>query len=227
MRKVAIITSRQQSVRLPEKALKLIGRKPLIHHVVDRARQSNVDEVVVATTENSPGIRGYLTRNLIPFWVGDEEDQLSRIYDTAVKFEAELIIRLWGDSPLISPSIINKVIDLAVANDFDYTQTIQYPDGQRVTCLSFSSLEYAQKNMSAKRRTIFNEVDEPVYWMNNSRFKTGALVSPVNLSKLKLDVGTQEDLNNIRFIYENLMNENSLFRRDMDELKLEEKKNGE
>lgn len=209
MRKVAIITSRQQSVRLPEKATRVIGGKVLIHHVVDRARLSNVDEVVVATTEKSPGIREYLTRNLIPFWVGDEEDQLSRIYDAAVKFEAELIIRLWGDSPLISPSIINKVIDMAVANDFDYTHTLKYPGGQRVACLKFSALEYAQKNMSAEQRAVFNDVDEPAYWKNNGRFKIGAVISPVDLSQLRLGVDTQADLNNIRFIYEKLMNENS------------------
>lgn len=205
MRKVAIITSRQQSQRLPNKALIPIGEKPLIKFLYDRVIQSKVDETVIATTESSKEILKLCIQNMMPFSVGDEEDQLSRIYDTAVKFEADVIVRIWGDSPLLAPSIINNLLDIRRQYNFDYAQTIKYPMGMRVVCLKMSALKYAQENISKAQRAIFNEVDEPAYWMNNARFRTGALVSPVNLSKLKLDVDTQEDLDNVRFIYENLI----------------------
>ena len=48
MNPVIIIPARLDSKRLPNKALAIIGDKPMILHVLNRAEQSGVGPVVVA-----------------------------------------------------------------------------------------------------------------------------------------------------------------------------------
>jgi len=202
MRKVAIITSRQHSSRLPDKAMALINDKPMLWHIVQRVEVSDVDETVVATTESSDDIVRFCVRNLIPCWIGEEDDQLSRIYDTALKFDTDVIVRIWGDPPFIDPTLINETIKLFTIAKLDYAHTVNYPRGLRVAVFTFKSLKQAQKHMDYKERHIFNEVNEPVWW--EKHYKVGALTSKDNLSHIKLDVDTQEDLDRARFIYEKI-----------------------
>ena len=52
-RTVAIIQARLSSTRLPRKVLKDLGGKPVLQHVVDRLKKSElIDCVIVATTED-------------------------------------------------------------------------------------------------------------------------------------------------------------------------------
>jgi spore coat polysaccharide biosynthesis protein SpsF (cytidylyltransferase family) len=111
MRTVAIITSRWKSERLPGKALIDINGKPMLQWIVDRCRMSKVGEVVVATTVSSHPIIFYCSTHNIPFYIGDEEDIVSRLYKTAKIHKAGVIIRVWGDSPMVAPSIINELLE--------------------------------------------------------------------------------------------------------------------
>ena len=52
MKKIVIIPARLDSERLPEKPLKLIGKKPMIEWTYKAARNSIADEVFVATDSN-------------------------------------------------------------------------------------------------------------------------------------------------------------------------------
>jgi len=113
MKTVAIIMSRWHSTRLPGKALADLCSKPLLQHVIDRTREAKlVDEVVVATTINSQPIIDYCEANNIPYYVGSEDDILDRVYKAGIKFKADVVVRLWGDCPLISPKQIDKAIEL-------------------------------------------------------------------------------------------------------------------
>lgn len=94
------------------KALADICGKPMLGHIVDTTRKSQVDEVVVATTFNSQPIIDYCIENEISYYIGSEEDILDRIYQCAKKYEADVIVRLWGDAPLINEGQIDSAISM-------------------------------------------------------------------------------------------------------------------
>ena len=121
MRTVAIITSRWNSKRLPGKALADICGKPLLQHVVDRVRQSSVDDVCVATTKSSQPIMDYCHEHKIPFYAHeDEDDILSRVFRASLSRHATLIVRVWGDTPFLDPDGINRAIKAYLAEGQTY-----------------------------------------------------------------------------------------------------------
>ncbi len=111
MKTVAIITSRWQSTRLPGKALVDIGGEPMLQRIVDSIRKSSeINEVAIATTRSSQPVIDYCEKTQIGYYVGAEDDILDRLYQTAKKFQADIIVRIWGDSPLISATDIDFAI---------------------------------------------------------------------------------------------------------------------
>ena len=72
----------------------------MLRNIIDIA-SSSVDEVVVATTPSSQPIIDYCIKENISYFVGDEEDILLRLYATAIAYEADVIVRLWGDAPFV------------------------------------------------------------------------------------------------------------------------------
>jgi 3-deoxy-manno-octulosonate cytidylyltransferase (CMP-KDO synthetase) len=108
---VAIIPARFNSTRLPGKALLEIAGKPMICWVVERTLAAEkVSRVIVATDDprileavQSRGFEAMKTRS-------DHATGTDRIAEVASKIDADIIVNVQGDEPLISPS----TIDLAV-----------------------------------------------------------------------------------------------------------------
>jgi len=112
-RVVAIVQARMSSSRLPGKVLLPIGEQPMLVHVVERARRSFlVREVVVATTTDPSDDpieqlcieRGYACAR------GSLHDVLDRYYQAARAFQADVIVRITADCPLIDPQVIDRTL---------------------------------------------------------------------------------------------------------------------
>jgi 3-deoxy-manno-octulosonate cytidylyltransferase (CMP-KDO synthetase) len=107
----AVIPARYASLRFPGKALALIDGKPMIQHVYERtARATLVSEVIVATDDErirqaviSFGGNCRMTRS-------DHETGTDRLAEVAEGLEAEIIVNVQGDEPLISPEMIDQAI---------------------------------------------------------------------------------------------------------------------
>jgi spore coat polysaccharide biosynthesis protein SpsF (cytidylyltransferase family) len=133
---------------LPGKALIDICGKPMLQWVVDQCRESAVDDVVVATTPSSQPIIDYCLSHDIKYYVGDEYDILSRLYGAAKECGATHIIRVWGDSPLVDPAIINVLMDSLY--DYDYAD-----DGHKGTgaaWLTFKKLKNDYESLTGEDR---------------------------------------------------------------------------
>jgi len=110
---VAIIQARMGSTRLPGKVLLDIVGKPMLWHIVNRLRYSKlINRIVVGTSINKKDdlIENFCKEYKIDFYRGSEEDVLDRYYQTAKVFEANIIIRITADCPLIDPEIVDLVI---------------------------------------------------------------------------------------------------------------------
>lgn len=110
---VAIIPARYASTRLPGKALIEIGGKPMICWVAERAQAArNVDRVIVAT--DSQAIVDAVSARGIEAMLTDvnHTSGSDRIAEVAAKLtDAEIIVNVQGDEPVIAPETIEKAVD--------------------------------------------------------------------------------------------------------------------
>jgi 3-deoxy-manno-octulosonate cytidylyltransferase (CMP-KDO synthetase) len=110
---VVAIPARFAATRLPGKPLRLLLGRPLIAHVVDRAREAGASQVVVATDDpriadavTAPGVRVEMTS-------ATHASGTDRIAEVARKqgWPRDLIVvNLQGDEPLAPPSGIRTVV---------------------------------------------------------------------------------------------------------------------
>ena len=111
--RVALIQARMGSSRLPGKVLEDLSGRPMLWHVVDRVRRaSKVDKVVVATTDRvgDDPIARFCEQEDVGCFRGSEQDVLDRFYQAAKKHQADVVIRITADCPLIDPAVIDKVV---------------------------------------------------------------------------------------------------------------------
>jgi spore coat polysaccharide biosynthesis protein SpsF (cytidylyltransferase family) len=135
-----------------------INGKSMLQWVVDRTRQSKVDEVVVATTPSSQPIIDYCCQHGINYYAGDEEDILSRLYGVATQYKADVIIRVWGDSPLINPHCINLLlIAYQLAHSPDYVYRDDGHKGTGAARLTFRKLEHDYKTLKGEDRHWYHK----------------------------------------------------------------------
>ena len=112
MKAIGIIPVRLESKRLPEKALKDICGLPMIVHTALRANMSkNLSEVFVATDNKkiksiveSFGINVIMTSK-------NHKNSSERAAEACEELEAEIIVNIQGDEPLLYPEHIDLITE--------------------------------------------------------------------------------------------------------------------
>jgi len=117
-----IIPTRLQAKRFPNKPLAKINNIPMIVHVVNKAKESLVGEVIVATPDQEiidvvkkNGGQAVLTKNEH----SSGSDRVYEAYLKVLKNKVDLIINLQGDMPNIEPNSISKLEKLMRNNKCD------------------------------------------------------------------------------------------------------------
>ena len=112
---IAIVQTRLNSIRFPGKALKKINGTTTIELLYKRLKKSKqIDDIVIATSKNRKNSKliNFLKNKKINFFVGDDEDVLKRYHDAASKWQANIIVRVTGDSILIDPYLVDNFIKI-------------------------------------------------------------------------------------------------------------------
>ncbi len=149
MRTVAIIQARTGSTRLPGKVLRDIGGATMLARVVRRVKRARrVDEVVVATTTEAAddAVVAECAKIGAGVFRGSELDVLGRYYRAACAAQAEVVVRITSDCPLIDPELVDRVIDARAAHDVDYVSNSlekTYPRGVDAEAMTFAALASA------------------------------------------------------------------------------------
>lgn len=204
---LAIIQARMNSTRLPGKMLKEIEGKPLLWYIINAAKQSElIDEVVLATTKNEEDkeLLEKAEEYCIKSFAGSENDVLDRYYQTAKKFQGDIIVRLTGDCPLADPNIIDKVIEKYKKREVDYCSNVHpptFPDGFDVEVFGFDILEKLWKEVKEAyiREHVVAYIRE-----HPKKFKIFNVENEENLSNLRFTVDNTEDLELIKKVIEEL-----------------------
>ena len=213
MKVVAIIQARMGSTRLPGKVMKKILGKPVILWDLDRVSISKlIDEIVIAIPYGKENgvivdtIKEYNDKIIIT--KGSEDDVLDRYYQAAVQTNADVVVRITSDCPLIDPVVIDQVIKHFLDNDCDYCSNLQYPNGLGAEVFSFNSLKKA--HIAAKKDYEKEHVTAYIY-ENPSTFRLCNISNDINLTHLRWTLDTKEDFEFINAVYQKIHPKKQMF----------------
>ena len=217
MRVVAIVQARMSSGRLPGKVLKRSHGKPLLGYLIERLKRlKSVDELVIATTTKSddqPIVDFCQTKGVATFR-GSEEDVLSRFYDAAIQFHADVIIRLTADCPLVDPAVVDDIVGnfLQAQPMVDYmSNTIARSFSRGFDCeiMTFDVLQEAYQNA---KLPLEREHVTPYIYLRFEKFRVANYFSMTGVkTQYRLCVDTSDDFQVIDAILGALYEKNPEF----------------
>lgn len=203
MKVVALVQARMGSTRLPNKVMKPIGGIPMIELLLSRlSRAKEVDQIVVATSvdaRNQPLVEhvhklGYACEQ------GSENDVLDRFVQAARAHEADVVVRITGDCPLVDPELVDEVIRRFKSAGVEYFSNVSpptYPDGLDIEVCTFKALEQASKATSKP----YDREHVTPYLRESSKFSTASMQHSQNLSALRWTVDEPADFDVIEKVF--------------------------
>jgi len=216
MKIIATIEARMSSSRLPGKVLLPILGKPMLELMIERVlRAQSLNQVVVATTTNPADdeIELLARRMGVGFFRGSESDVLNRVLGAAQSVGADVIVELTGDCPLADPALIDRLVNIYQANDFDYvanTLTRTWPRGLDTQVFSTATLALVSQ---LTQDPVDHEHVSLYIYEHPERFRLRNVVSDLaeRYWDLRLTVDTLADFKLIEIVYQNLYPQNSAF----------------
>ena len=159
---LAIIQARSSSKRFPKKIFRKIKKRTLIEMVIRRLKKVKKIKKIIVATSNKPSddkLANYLKKKKINLYRGKLNDVTDRLYNASAG--NNYFIRINGDSPLIDPSLINKMIKIfkekKTKKGFDIlTNTLPrtFPKGQSVEIVKRNILKLNHKKMNQKIKNM-------------------------------------------------------------------------
>lgn len=207
MKVVAIIQARMGATRLPCKMMMEILDKPVVHHVIERVKKARlVNDIWLATTVNPEDdvLANWAKDNNVKYYRGSVNDVLDRYYQTALLAQADTVIRITGDCPLIDPEVVDQVVGEYLKGGYDYIcnrQPPTFPDGLDTEVFSMATLkkDWEEATLKSDREHVSTYI-----WRHPNIFKLKSIYNPVDLSGQRWTLDTKEDLEFLKLIFEEL-----------------------
>jgi len=210
-----IIPTRLGAKRFPNKPLAKINGVPMIIHVLNRAQESKIGEVLVATPDDEifqvvkeNGGKAILTKSDHP----SGSDRVYEAYIKELKNNVDLIFNLQGDLPNINSNFISKLEKLMRSNDCDIgTLASPIEDKDEITDMNvvkvemdeilkdddfFKAKDFFRIKKDLNHKKIYHHIG--IYAFTNI-----ALTKYVKLARSKLEI--QRNLEQMRALENNLI----------------------
>ena len=108
---VIIIPARYASTRFPGKPLASLWGKPIIQHVYERASHArHCSRVIIATDDERIAATARAFGAEVAMTRADHPSGTDRVAEVAANLEAELIVNVQGDEPLVDPAAIDAAV---------------------------------------------------------------------------------------------------------------------
>ena len=202
MKIVAIVQARMGSTRLPNKVMIPIVGIPMIELLLARlSTAKELTQIIVATSQDERNqllvehVRklGYCCEQ------GSENDVLARYVDAAKKHQADVVVRITGDCPLVDSTLVDEAITKFKAANVDYfsnTAPPTYPDGLDIEVFSYRALEQASQEAS----TPFEREHVTPYLRTSSTLTKANMQHHQDLSDMRWTVDESADVEVIKKI---------------------------
>jgi spore coat polysaccharide biosynthesis protein SpsF len=216
---VTVIQARTGSTRLPDKIFMPLAGKPLLLRMIQRAQNSKLaGQIVVATTteQTDDKVEELCTLSDINFYRGHPTDLLDRHFKAAIEYNADAVVKIPSDCPLIDSEIIDRVIEYYLNNidKYDYVSNLHpatYPDGNDVEVFSMAALKVSWDNAE---RELEREHTTPYFWENPDKFRIGNVEWETGLDysmSHRFTIDYMEDYLFIKAVYDELYDSNPKF----------------
>jgi len=204
LKTVAIVQARMGSTRLPNKVMSLVSGVPMIELLLARlSKAKKIDQIVLATSDdpkNQPLVDhvkalGYGT------FQGSENDVLDRFVQAAQQYDADVVVRITGDCPLVDPEIVDACVAGFSKHGVDYfgnTLPPSFPDGLDVEVFTRLALEAANRESTA----AYDHEHVTPYLRNSTAFTKAGLQNPEDLSNWRWTVDELADLHVVEKVFQ-------------------------
>jgi spore coat polysaccharide biosynthesis protein SpsF len=175
-------------------------------------RADTIDEVVVATSTKTADdiVARYADRAGATVFRGSEDDVLGRMFSAATEVDAETVVRITGDCPLIDPNVIDTVVNRLATEGVDYcsnTSERTFPRGLDVGAFTYQSFKYVSEEATEPHH---REHVTPYYRENDDQFNFASVTSEdvfdqpwmQDRADLRLTLDEVDDYELLREIYE-------------------------
>ena len=218
MKVVVLIQARMASTRLPGKVLRDLGGASLLARVTRRVQRASLpQEVSVATTVKpaDDAILAETQRLGVAAFRGDEQDVLDRFYQAALARQADAVVRITADCPMIDPGLIDDVVSKFLEKRPDYASNClerTYPRGLDTEIMSVEALARAWKSATEPSQRAHVT---PYFYQNPAQFRLLSVRAEQDYSRHRWTVDTPEDLEFARAVYARLNNRDDFTWRDV------------
>lgn len=201
-RAIICLAVRLSSNRLPRKALVQIGSQTSIEHEIDRLKSTGLEVILcTSTNEQDTPLVDLADKKNIKYFRGHELNILHRFIGAAKRENADVVVRITGDRPLVSPEYIIKAVEHHIKTNAEYTHTKGLPDGTISEVMSVSALEKANRLAEDPNNSEYMTL----YFRRPDIFKVEHVPIEENVKRnYRITLDTPEDLELIRKIYDNL-----------------------
>ena len=206
MRTVFIVQARMTSTRLPGKVLMDLDGEPLLKRQFERLKRCRTaDDIVLACTDlaaDAPLAKLAAEWGMTVFR-GSEADVLSRYLGAARAAEAETVVRVTSDCPLICPEVCDKVVESLGEDDYaSNTLKRTYPRGLDTEAFTMAALERAAAE--AKSPAAREHVTWYMHAEARASFKLRSVEDSEDNSGLRWTVDETADLAAVRALWTGL-----------------------
>ena len=149
-----IVFVRYDSRRLPGKALRGLGGRPVLGHVLDRARLVPGGHLIVVATSDravDDPVATFAQSDNVEVFRGAANDVAARALACAEAFGFGSFVRICGDSPFFDPGLAARVFAAHGESRADVTTNIfprSYPPGTSVEIIATEAMRSAVKAMT-------------------------------------------------------------------------------
>jgi spore coat polysaccharide biosynthesis protein SpsF len=198
--------------------LPILG-KSLLYRMIERLRMinHNVQLVIATSQEASDDIIEKESAFIgVPCYRGSLNNLADRHYHAAKYFDAEVVVKIPSDCPLIDPEIIDEVLDFFFHHpgEYDYISNLHpatYPDGNDVEIMTMACLE---KVLHEAKKQMELEHTTPYIWENPEKFRIGNVIWDMGLDysmSHRFTIDYEADYHFINRVFEELYHKNQRF----------------
>lgn len=195
---IVIIQARMGSTRLPGKVLKTLSDEIIVLELMLKRLSELPYRLVIATSDLpcDDAIVHFCADRRVEYFRGSEQDVLSRFYDCARTYNADVVVRLTADCPLVDPQLVEPMVAAFIQHGLDYMgnttppEKSRYPDGSDIEIFTFSALEQAhqqEKDLKRREHVTFQ------FWQEN-KYRSETYPNALDWSEYRYTVDNAEDL---------------------------------
>ncbi len=212
---IGLIVARTGSTRVPGKALIDIKGRAVLAHVIRLCKRIDGLAGLCLTTSTLPQddpLVAIAEAEGIPIFRGDPELVLDRVYGAGLAHNADAIVYLGGDCPLMDPDVVTTAIAEFRATGCDYINNYDpptFPMGLDVNVISMAALRIAFDRAIAPSQRI-----HPFSYLtfHPDDFSLRNFAQSPDLGTYHWALDYPEDLAFIRLVYDRLFTEDYAFR---------------